>query len=376
MKSKTIVHLIPGLYLGGSEKVLEIIVNHQIQSGNNVIVISFEKTEYEIYFQDITVRHCSIQYRDSLFGAKGINVKEYESMIDELRPDFIHSHSYWTDLISHYSLRKNITYISHFHLCYHNFDSIRLTGFFSRRAFQWLDKKRLFKKYRAVNCHFIAASSHTLDFYRQRFTKSLRRKIVCIPNPVDDRYFHVAFNKVRTIDLLSVGRLESVKDHKFLLKIVKNLKENGRTIKLAIVGEGALRNQLERLAFEYDISECVDFLGIVKDLREVFSISKIYIHTSRSETFGLAIFEAMAAGLPTVVRKFDGIDPDTLVEGQNSFVIDDNRAELFAEVIIELIDKPEKSNSIGENGRKDVLRFSSKNYLNEIDTFYYTISNQ
>lgn len=373
MKLKTIVHLIPGLYLGGSEKVLEIIANHQIQNGNNVVVVSFEKTKYEDHFQSITVRHCSIQYRDSLLGSKGINTKEYESLIDELRPDYIHSHSFWTDLISHHFIRKNITYISHFHLCYDNFDGLRFGDFFSRRVFGWLDRKRILKKYASSNCHFIAASPYILEFYRQRISKSLKRKLVCIPNPVDERYFHVAFSAVRTIDLLSVGRLEPVKDHKLLLEIIKTLKVNGRAVKLAIVGEGTLRNQLESLVEEYGIRECVDFLGIVKDLNEVFSLSKIYIHTSKAETFGLSIFEAMAAGLPAVIRKFEGIDLDTFVDGQNSIVIDNNSAEQFAEAVVEIIDKPDKAIFIAENGKKEALRFCSKNYLNNIDAFYETI---
>lgn len=365
---KTIVHLIPGLYLGGSEKVLELIAEHQIKSGDTCIVIAFERSGNEIHFSKLKIVYCFVEFRDSLFSRKGIKIDDYESIITLLKPDIVHSHSYWTDLISHYHLRKSILYISHFHLCYNNFDNFGFSILTSKSFFTWIDKLRLLSKYRQPNCRLLAASPFIESFLVRRLWPSLVRKLNCIPNPIDDRYFNNYFREKR-YDLLTIGRLEEIKDHKFLILVVKALKDLGMPLKLAIVGDGTLRDELHELTLQLGISDLVDFAGIVKDLLGIFEISKIYLHASKSETFGLSIFEAMAAGLPVIVREFEGIDRSFLNSG-NAIVVKNLDITSFVNEIVKLIQNELIYNKLSVIGKRSVLPLASREYLSKLDLYY------
>lgn len=370
---KTIVHLIPGLYLGGSEKVLELIYCHQISEGHSVYVITFEKSGFENFFSGLQIINCSVLYRDSLFNSKGIQIEEYEILIDKLKPDFIHSHSYWTDLISHYNLRKTINYITHFHLCYDFFDALKLNTHISLSdLFRWTDKWRLFKRYKAQNCAFLASSEFIASFYKKRFPAHLAARIQVMNNPIDARYCNIPKKEIK-YDLLSIGRLESIKNHKFLLEIMRAMKERGMDFKLAIAGDGTLRNELEELRDVYKLNNHVFFLGPVKLLSELFSQSATYIHVSHAETFGLSIFEAMAAGLVVIVKKFEGMDEQLLIHQVNAVIIENENTEAFIKAIQELKSDSILRDRLMKNASATVFQLSEEEYLEEMDQFYLRI---
>lgn len=366
---RKIVHLIPGLYLGGSEKVLELIAEHQCKTGCSSQIITFEISGYESYFSGLKIIHCSVQYEDSLLSDSGIKIEHYESKIDQIKPDVIHSHSYWTDLISHRNLRKEILYISHFHLCYPNYDNLIFKNFGRKNFAKWLDKQRLLKKYQKSNCRFIASSYFIAQFYNSRLPSHLKEKMKVLRNPVDDRYFEMV-HTVPVYNLITVGRLEEIKNHEFLIFLVHKLKVLYPNIRVAIVGDGSKKDELQSLAQELKVSQNVMFLGVIKDLREVFAISEIYIHTSHAETFGISIFEAMAAQLPTIVREFDGIDTSTLMNEVNSIVVKGNDHNEFIKAYVKLVDDPAFKGEIIRNGSSTAKQFSATNYLREMDNYY------
>lgn len=366
---QTIVHLIPGLFLGGAEKVLEIIVTNQIKEGNKVVAISFEKTQYENFFKTIPLIHCTVTYKDRLFHNSEIDVDEYESAINELKPNYIHSHSYWTDLISHRNLRKDVFYITHFHLCYPYFEKVSFSKLFSSQLFVWIDKQKLFKKYTSKNCSFIASSSFIKEFYSNRFPRKVLKKFSTIANPVDDIYFRVTHTK-KKYDLLTIGRVEEVKNHEFLIHVLNQIKKKGSEISLAIVGEGSRKQHLIKLASELHLIQNAFFLGGIKNLSEIFSTSGIYVHSAYSETFGLAIFEAMAAGLPVVLHEFEGLDRGLMINGHNCLIIKDWNKDAFASAIFSIINDPVLASRLSENGRKTALQFSCENYFKMLNSHY------
>jgi glycosyltransferase involved in cell wall biosynthesis len=373
--SKTIVHLIPGLYLGGAERVLELVFKHQVETGNKVYVITFEVSGFENFFPDLDIINCVVQYEDSLFGSKGIRIQAYEDAINRLRPQFIHSHAYWTDLISHYHLRSEIKYITHFHLCYDFFTPIPLKNFVEKKNIhRWIDQKRLLGKYKKNNCFFLASSEFIASFYRFRFPQRLKSKIKIINNPVD-----LSFNKssaLKTYNLLTVGRLEEVKNHKLLLNLIHYVRSKSVTLNLAIVGEGSLRRNLEALTNELAIEDNVFFLGPVKKLDDLFSVSDIYIHVSHAETFGLAIFEAMAAGLPVIVKAFEGIDRRILIDGENCIIVEDEDLANFLRAITLIRSNPKMRENLVKRARETVKVFSPTIYLERMDEFYARINGE
>lgn len=107
-------------------------------------------------------------------------------------------------------------------------------------------------------------------------------------------------------DLVTIGHLEPVKNHRFLLEVLAQARRRGRRLTLDIFGEGPLRRELQQRAQALGVAEQVRFRGFRRDMREFLPSYLAYAHASWSESSSLAIMEAMAAGLPVVAA---GIGP-------------------------------------------------------------------
>jgi glycosyltransferase involved in cell wall biosynthesis len=101
-------------------------------------------------------------------------------------------------------------------------------------------------------------------------------------------------------DLVTVGRLDAPKNHRFLLEVLAEAKSAGRRVTLDIFGDGPLRNDLKRRISELGLAEQVRLRGFRSDVRTFLPSYRAYVHASYLETSSFAIIEAMAAGLPIV----------------------------------------------------------------------------
>jgi glycosyltransferase involved in cell wall biosynthesis len=101
-------------------------------------------------------------------------------------------------------------------------------------------------------------------------------------------------------DLVTVGNLDLVKNHRFLLDVLGEAKRAGRSLTLDIFGEGPCRKDLLRQAGSLGLEDQVRLRGFRADVRDYLPGYRAYVHASYSESSSLAIMEAMAAGLPIV----------------------------------------------------------------------------
>ena len=112
--------------------------------------------------------------------------------------------------------------------------------------------------------------------------------------------WHRAGAGTRHGDLVTVGGLEPVKNHRFLLHVLAAAKQAGHPLTLDIFGDGPLRGELQHLARGLDLVEQVRFRGFHRGVRDFLPGYRAYVHASYSESSSLAIMEAMDAGLPVV----------------------------------------------------------------------------
>jgi glycosyltransferase involved in cell wall biosynthesis len=101
-------------------------------------------------------------------------------------------------------------------------------------------------------------------------------------------------------DLVTIGNLDVVKNHRFLLRVLSEARRAGRSLTLDVFGEGACRTDLLQLTRSLGLEEQVRFHGFRRDVRDFLPGYRAYVHASYSESSSLAIMEAMAAGLPIV----------------------------------------------------------------------------
>ena len=149
-------------------------------------------------------------------------------------------------------------------------------------------------------------------------------------------------NKLQKDDLVigHIGTFKESKNQKFLLKIVKVLKEQNKSVKLLLVGDGSMRDELETMCKDLDISDKVIFTGTRDDIDVILNSMDVFVFPSTFEGLGLVLLEAQAAGLPCVVS--EAIQPEADLQlGLFSKLNLSDGAEIWANKIIEVYGKKE-----------------------------------
>jgi glycosyltransferase involved in cell wall biosynthesis len=121
--------------------------------------------------------------------------------------------------------------------------------------------------------------------------------------------------------MLAVGRLHSVKDHAFLVRACRRLKDRGLKFLCLIAGEGPEHASLERLVRQLGLEEEVKLLGHVprQQLDSYYAMADLVVLTSRSEGIPLVLMEAMALVKTVLAPAITGI-PELVMDGQTGFL--------------------------------------------------------
>jgi L-malate glycosyltransferase len=145
------------------------------------------------------------------------------------------------------------------------------------------------------------------------------RKVTVIPNGIDFRRFDAcaaAFDreefrrrlKIAPGSLLigTVGELKRQKGQEDFLRAAALVARDEASAHFVIAGGGERRAALEQLAAELRLQNRVSFTGRVDEVAPLLCALDVYVSASHTESFGLAIVEAMAAGLPVVTTATEG----------------------------------------------------------------------
>ena len=173
-----------------------------------------------------------------------------------------------------------------------------------------------------------------------------------------------------------VGRLRKEKGQATLLESMKIvIKELPNTI-LLVVGDGPDRASLEDLAEKLGITDHVKWLG-QRDpdkVVEVYSIMDVVAVPSVFEGFGFSAAEAMAAGLPVVGTRVDGLS-EVIEHEVTGYLLPPGSSHDLARTLIQLLSNPEKSKQMGEKGRERVRElFSIQHFIHSIISAYQYFS--
>ena len=146
-----------------------------------------------------------------------------------------------------------------------------------------------------------------------------RGSVVSIPNCVPD--VPLPPRPTRDDDALlvvgSLGRLDGVKGYDLLLRALAGLPG----VRAVVIGEGAARPELERLARELGVADRVELPGWAERPAELLPGFDVFCLPSRSEGFPLSIVEAMLAALPVVATRVGSV-AELVVDGETGSVVE------------------------------------------------------
>ena len=107
--------------------------------------------------------------------------------------------------------------------------------------------------------------------------------------------------------LVFVGRLAAVKDLTTLIKAVGQALSTVPELKLWLVGDGPIREELEDLTARLHLTTCVTFWGQRLDVDRFFSAADLFVMTSVSEGLPMSLLQAMSVGVPALVTDVGGM---------------------------------------------------------------------
>ncbi len=178
--------------------------------------------------------------------------------------------------------------------------------------------------------------------------------------------------------ILSAGRICFHKRQDFIIEsLYPILKENN--IYLVFVGEYDFGNQksletknrIKLLIKKNNIQSNIRFCGFREDLKEIMSISDLFVHSTLTESFGLVLLEAMREGLPIVSTNVDAI-PEIVSEPDN-YLVDINETKTFRNCVLSVLNRNYKTSIEVSKRNKNIAKnkkFTSKERTKEMFKYF------
>jgi colanic acid/amylovoran biosynthesis glycosyltransferase len=147
----------------------------------------------------------------------------------------------------------------------------------------------------------------------------------------DNSFASLVPNENPSVAMLAVGRLHRVKDHAFLIRACRLLKNRGIPFACVIAGEGPERERLEALIRRLDLQAEIRLAGHLSrpQLDACYAAASLVVLTSRSEGIPLVLMEAMMRGKTVLAPAITGI-PELVSDGENGFLYRPGALEDFA----------------------------------------------
>ncbi len=245
--------------------------------------------------------------------------------------------------------------------------------------------------YRVITCEHSSVSRHQHS-PKQRLVRYLSAKYSeCIVTPTqwDAEEYKRQFGAKRTLAIpnpltlqatspasledkvvLSVGRLEKVKGYDLLLKAWSQVQHKDWILR--IVGGGKCEQKLREQIQKNNIQR-VELVGASRDVAPYYQRAAIYALSSRSESFGLVLTEAMTFGLPIVA--FDcGAGPREIVKNEvTGLIVPAKDTAAMARALDKLMEDTALRHTMGENALQELEKYSMESIIMQWETLFKQI---
>jgi|GEM_PF-6641700 glycosyltransferase involved in cell wall biosynthesis len=291
-----ILHFIDSLNYGGAETLLMSFLpllpglKHTVVTLNGPNV--YEKGNYEYVQMDMDPKRNFVAA-----------TRKLRKIIRKKHIDLVHSHSFWTNIIARFATPANIRVFNHYHFA--DYDTMR-----EKRAVKiMLAMDKLIGHRKLVR---IAVSGYLENTLKKLFPGQPVRKIANFVQCSNPRLRSRDRNE-QVLKVVALGNCNNEKNYEVVLEAFEMLRDT--PVSIDILGGGS---RLEEYRAEVDRRSLpnVRFLGYATNARKELMGYDLFLAASVSETFGMAVLEAVCGGLPLLISDipaFREISPRTAV---------------------------------------------------------------
>ncbi|MEQ9404275.1 MAG: glycosyltransferase [Cyclobacteriaceae bacterium] len=217
------------------------------------------------------------------------------------------------------------------------------------------------------NADQLIATSHSL---KENLLSNDFEKVEVVNNPVDLSFFRPDQETKNSNHLLVVGRIEEQKGIDLLIHAIVHLGDSFEG-KVRIAGDGSLIDNYRKMARDAGVESKIEWLGQLSrnQVLEEMRRCSFYVLSSRHETFGNVVVEAMACGKPVVATKCGG--PEEIVSETSGLLCEINSTDLAAKIRLMIEMRADfKDEDIRAEAER---RFSSEKWANRLEAVFKTV---
>ena len=290
---------------------------------------ALEKKGHEVYIVTANLESFHYEYDEEnrVLKIPGIPTGIYNARLTSVYPlqavktikkwdlDIIHSHTEFAigTFSRIFAKQFHIPIVHTYHTMYEDYIHYITKGYFNRsskKIVEYLTKFYCDK----TTTELIVPTAKAYALFKEKYNVS--RNVHIVPTGIEvDRFYRKNVNKKDILDLkkeynlktkdftlIFVGRIAEEKNILFLINVIKELKEKIPNLKLLIIGDGPDKEKYEKVSKELGCGKNIIFTGKVpwEKIPVFYHLGNLFITASKTETQGLTIIEAMAAGLPSL----------------------------------------------------------------------------
>ncbi len=228
-------------------------------------------------------------------------------------------------------------------------------------------------------CNYVIAPSKS--FARILKLRGVKVPIEVVPTAVDiekfqngnGQQFRTAMNiPPNAFTIGHTGRLEPEKNMDFLIKAVAMFLHKNSNAHFLLVGYGTLEKQLKEIFYFEGLSDRVHFVGKLtgQSLIDAYHAMDTFVFASKTETQGIVLAEAMAAGIPVIALDATGAS-DVVENGINGYLVKSEDIESFAAACCQISQLPkEVIDDFKIAARNTAEDFNIQNFTIKINSIY------
>lgn len=357
-KALNILYLRSILDAYGVSKILLLLAEELKKEGHNIIIASDNNDKFKTYVEHMGIKHYTVPLSSDRKNVINfvISCLRIILIVRKEKIDIIHSHHRWSSFISYFvSKMFGIPLVTTYHGIH--------TG--NKLLTIWGDK---------IISVSEDAKNHLIEYFNVKPENiTVIRNGIKLPEMGNNKPMSKIQNNNNTPVIANIARMSPEKDQKTLFLAMKIVIEKHPKVKLLIVGQGPLENELKNLAHELGIQNNVKFLGEVEQINAILTNVDFVVLSSLTEGLPMAVLEALAFEKPVIATSVGDI-PAVVKDGQNGFLIPPGNPELFANAIIALLKDKDRMVTMGKKGRQFVQEhFDIRYTVQETKKIYFTL---
>lgn len=373
-----IVYLYTALVtVGGADRVVTEKANYLAETlGHDVYIITDSQNGRKPVFPlSDKVKHIDLninfdkQYHHGLavrayyyFSLMRLYKKRLTSLLDEIKADIVIT-TLGRDLDFLTKLKDGSKKVGESHIAKQytrNFHLLEARGFpYKQIAKYWRKKQE--KAVRELDA-FVVLTQYDAESWKQIKIAEI------IPNSLP--FYTKESSSLDKKQIITVGRLSEQKGFDLLISAWSHIAKRHSDWKIHLYGEGELENELRRSIAKNGIEDSFFIHKPIKDIKEKYLESSIYVMSSRFEGFGMVLIEAMACGVPCI--SFDcPHGPSYIIKnGEDGILVKNGDVEKLADAISSLIMDKERRMAMGKAAKRNIARYSQENIMQQWENLF------